>query len=239
MESKNIFFSSFGQIEEEVVVGIDEAGRGPVVGYMVYGALVVPRGVLEDVGFKDSKVLTPAQRYNFFQMIKKKGFGYAYHCSHPDYITEMMQVRSVSLNEVSIGSVLRILDEVQSKCRRVDTIYVDALGDCRKYKERLEKDYPYRFVVEERADSKFQVVSGASIVAKVQRDMLISEFGEDLGSGYPSDPETIRWLRKNINVVFGFPPGVRYSWATVKKMLGERKSRPLKGALSGFYLDST
>lgn len=238
MESKNIFFSSLEQISEEVVVGIDEAGRGPVVGYMVYGALVAPKSALEATGFKDSKVLTHAQRHTFFQVIKERGFGYVYHCSHPDYITEMMQLGSTSLDEISIRSVFLILDEIKAKCKKVEVVYVDALGNCEKYKARLKENYPYMFVVEKRADSKFQVVSGASIVAKVQRDTLVSEFGNDLGSGYPSDPDTIRWLKRNVNAVFGFPPGVRYSWSTAKKILGERRSKPLKGALSGFYFDS-
>ncbi|KAG5859327.1 ribonuclease HII [Encephalitozoon hellem] len=239
MESKNIFFSSLEETSEEVVIGIDEAGRGPVIGYMVYGALVAPKSALEATGFRDSKVLTPAQRHCFFQMIKERGFGYVYHCTHPDYITEMMQLRSTTLDRISIASVFQILDEIKAKCKKVEAVYVDTLGDCEKYKAKLNAGYPYRFVVEKKADSKFQVVSGASIVAKVQRDALISEFGNDLGSGYPSDPDTVEWLKRNANVVFGFPPGVRYSWSTAKKILGERKSKPLKGILSGFYFDST
>ncbi|AFN82678.1 ribonuclease HII [Encephalitozoon romaleae SJ-2008] len=238
MENKNVFFSSLKKISEEVVVGIDEAGRGPVVGYMVYGALVAPKSALKSTGFKDSKVLTHAQRHTFFQTIKEKGLGYVYHCTHPDYITEMMQLGSTSLDEISVNSVFRILDEIKAKCENVEGVYVDALGNCEKYKARLKKKYPYMFVVEKRADSRFQIVSGASIVAKVQRDLMISEFGNDLGSGYPSDPSTIRWLKRNTNAVFGFPPGVRYSWSTVKKILGERRSKPLKGALSGFYFNS-
>ncbi|ADM11202.1 ribonuclease HII [Encephalitozoon intestinalis ATCC 50506] len=239
MEGKNIFFSSLEEISEEVVVGIDEAGRGPVIGYMVYGALISSRTTLENTGFRDSKVLTSGQRHDFFKMIKERGFGYVYHCTHPDYITEMMQVKSTSLNEISLISVLKILEEIKAKCKKVDTVYVDALGDCEKYKARLEEAYPYKFVIEEKADSKFQIVSGASIVAKVQRDILISQFGSNLGSGYPSDPDTIKWLKRNANAVFGFPPGVRYSWATVKRILGERRSKPLKGDLEGFYLNNT
>lgn len=239
MENRNIFFSSLEETAGEVVVGIDEAGRGPVLGYMVYGALVAPRSVLQTMRLKDSKVLTAVQRQELFMSIKKQGLGYVYHCVHPDYITEMMMLKGTSLNEISVACVLKILGEIRAKCRDVDTVYVDALGDCGKYKERLERHYPYKFVVAEKADAKFPVVSGASIVAKVQRDMLVSEFGHDLGSGYPSDPDTVQWLKRNVDAVFGFPPGVRYSWVTVKRMLGERRSKPLKGMLEGFYLGST
>lgn len=234
----NVFFSALKRMEEPVVVGIDEAGRGPVVGYMVYCALVLPLDVAESVRFVDSKTLTHAQRMTFFESIEKAGFGYVCHCSHPDYITEMMLSGTASLNEVSEMSVLRMLNEVRRMCSDVRAVYVDALGACDGYRKRLEGRFPYKFVVEEKADSKFRVVSGASIIAKVRRDLMLAEFGGDIGSGYPSDPVTISWLKRNVNKVFGFPRGVRHSWATAKKMLGERKSNTLGGSLKGFYLDS-
>lgn len=235
----NIFFSNLDENNESVIVGIDEAGRGPVLGYMVYSALVLPARMPKSLGFKDSKALTSSQRHMMFEAIKREGFGYVYHCNHPNYISEMMLSKSMTLNEISVASVLRLLGEVGKKCSAVDTVYIDALGNCDKYKSRLEKVFPYRFVITEKADSKFQVVSGASIVAKVNRDALMADFGEGLGSGYTSDPNTIAWLRQNTNKVFGFPCGVRYSWITIKKMLGERRSKPLKGMLSGFYLSHT
>lgn len=232
----NIFFSTLNETAEDVIVGIDEAGRGPVIGYMVYGALIMPKNWSKPTKFKDSKVLQSSQRESLLETIKRDGFTYAYHCTHPSYISEMMLSGSMTLNEISIVSVTKLLSEVRAKCHNVDTVYIDALGNCEEYKARLKKDFEYEFVITEKADSKFQVVSGASIVAKVHRDLLLSEFGEDIGSGYPSDPRTVAWLKRNVNKVFGFPNGVRHSWATVKNILGSRSSKPLKGAFSGFYL---
>ncbi|KAH9411792.1 ribonuclease [Ordospora pajunii] len=240
---KNVFFSSFeqdGKFSKEAVVGIDEAGRGSVMGYMVYGALIMPRGFSEAVEFKDSKKLSSSTRARLFECIKEhKEFEYIYYCNHPDYISEQMLSGDKNLNEISFDSILKILDEITKRCKTVSTVYIDALGDCKECAKKLEMLYPYNFVVKEKADATFKVVSGASIVAKVMRDSMMLEFGKDVGSGYPADPDTVKWLNKNINNVFGFPTGVRYSWVTIKRMLGERKSLPLKGSLAGFYANSS
>lgn len=231
----DIFFSTLAETAEEVDVGIDEAGRGPVLGYLVYAALAMPRGC-RFMNFRDSKILTAVQRSRLFEDIAQQGLGYVYHCISPTNISETMLSGSKTLNDMSIESVQRILREVGRTCRNVGTVYIDALGNCETYRRRLEKDFPYRFVIAEKADSKFQAVSGASIVAKVKRDALISELG-DVGSGYPADPNTVAWLRRSMDPVFGFPSCVRHSWGTAKRMLGERQSKPLKGIFSGFYLD--
>ncbi|KAM0672593.1 hypothetical protein OCOL_000324 [Ordospora colligata] len=239
---KNIFFSSFEKdckFSKEAVVGIDEAGRGSVMGYMVYGALIMPKDFSETDGFKDSKKLSPSIRTRLFENIHKHTeLEYIYHCNHPDYISDQMFSGDKNLNEISFDSIVKILDEIKKRCKTVNTVYIDALGDCKECADKLGKLYPYNFVIKEKADATFKVVSGASIIAKVKRDLMMLEFGENVGSGYPADPDTIKWLKKNMNKVFGFPAGVRYSWATIKRMLGERKSLPLKGPLIGFYTNN-
>ena len=102
----------------------------------------------------------------------------------------------------------------------------DTLGDPSRHKEKLKGKFPgLEFVVESKADVTYPVVSAASIVAKVTRDREIrrqcEEMGgqEDLGSGYPSDPATKEWLTKHVDSVFGFPSLVRFSWATVNRLL--------------------
>ncbi len=85
-----------------------------------------------------------------------------------------------------------------------------------------------KFLVTEKADSKFVVVSAASVCAKVERDEMVQnwKFSEDIpladmnwGSGYPSDPQTKAWLKRNTDPVFGFPDVVRFSWSTCDKIL--------------------
>lgn len=87
------------------------------------------------------------------------------------------------------------------------------------------------FVVSEKADSKFPIVGAASICAKVTRDNIIRdekireripEIEQGLGSGYPSDPATKRWLQAIFDPVFGFPSNVRFSWSTIDNIFAER-----------------
>lgn len=99
----------------------------------------------------------------------------------------------------------------------------------------MEKDYkdayPHvKFVVAEKADSKYPVVGAASICAKVTRDQEIknNKMVEPLilssvtGSGYPSDPATKKWLQDVFDPVFGYPSNVRFSWSTIEKIFHDR-----------------
>lgn len=88
---------------------------------------------------------------------------------------------------------------------------------------------------ESKADDKYPVVSAASIVAKVSRDLQLNtwvfkeamavgqEFDHEFGCGYPSDPKSKIWLQKHCDDVFGFPSLVRFSWKTCKDMIAKNK----------------
>jgi len=88
-----------------------------------------------------------------------------------------------------------------------------------------------KVVAEHKADDKYPVVSAASIIAKVTRDSMLKEiakeFGEDIGSGYPSDPVTVgfiaKWIKENGNA----PPHTRCSWETVRKMMAASMNRKI------------
>jgi ribonuclease HII len=71
------------------------------------------------------------------------------------------------------------------------------------------------------ADSRFVIVSAASIVAKVNRDKAIAKLRKvhDLGSGYPSDKKTINFVSKYISDKKEIPSFVRKSWKPVQAML--------------------
>lgn len=90
-----------------------------------------------------------------------------------------------------------------------------------------------RWEVEHKGDTKFPAVSAASILAKVERDRRIeaiaAELGQEIGSGYPADPATERFLRDYIRANKDLPPFARRSWKTSRKMLKEAgiPQRPL------------
>ena len=115
----------------------------------------------------------------------------------------------------------------------VKKVYVDTVGKPEIYQKKFEekfKMFDIVFTVTTKADSKFPVVSAASIVAKVTRDRILENWvfqeslktlnlSREFGSGYPGDPNTKKWLRKSIDRVFGFPTLARFSWKTSVNLL--------------------
>lgn len=241
LDEMNKFFSTIRDTEEAVIAGIDEAGRGPVLGPMVYAIYVMRPSA--PTSFKDSKILSVAERERLFAGIQRQSrdkrdvAGYAYLAVAPECITTHMEAGSLNLNAIAHKAVLRLLSELSLHCRNVSAVYVDGLGNNTKYAAFLSSHFPFRFIVENKADSTYQVVSGASIVAKVTRDSFIS--GLDAGCGYPSDPKTKAWLRRHCNSFYGFPSCVRHSWATAKALLPQKSSRKLGGSLAGFFTGPT
>lgn len=230
LEELNKFTTRMTVTDLPVVVGIDEAGRGPAVGPMVYAAYAIPIGT--KTSYKDSKLLSKPARELFF----KNMANYTAIEIDPVYITSHMEAGTKTLNDIAREAVIILLNEISSKCKNIETIYVDALGDCEKYRKFLNSKFNYKFIVECKADSKYQVVSGASIVAKVIRDRVVD--GYDCGSGYPSDPKTVEWLRRSPKGIVGMGRRVRHSWKTVKRMFKVRNSRGLTGEFQGFYTGS-
>ena len=106
------------------------------------------------------------------------------------------------------------------------------VGPPEKYQDKLKKIFPqFEITVAKKADSTYPIVSAASICAKVTRDhaLKVWKFPEgikltaaDFGSGYPGDPTTKRFLTENIDVVFGFPRLVRFSWSTAENALADK-----------------
>nr|XP_033327367.1 ribonuclease H2 subunit A [Megalopta genalis] len=230
-----VYLSKVPQIckDEPCQLGIDEAGRGPVLGPMVYGIAYAPlseKKLLVDLGCADSKSLTEEKRDDIFDEICKHGetMGWAVDVISPNTISNSMYRRSkTSLNEVSMVSAIELAQRVIEEGARITEIYVDTVGKPEKYQARLEQIFPgLKIVVAKKADSTYPIVSAASICAKVSRDHAIrawqfleGDINSEYGSGYPNDPETKKWLSQHVDPVFGFPRIVRFSWSTAEKIL--------------------
>lgn len=230
LEFLNTFYSNLENNNQPVIAGIDEAGRGPAIGPMVYGLYVATLD--EKTSFKDSKVLCKEAREKMFTSMKR----YAYYMIDPCYITSYMESGVKNLNEIAKEAVVKLLAELTSKCKNVKCVYIDGLGNNEAYKKYLEQFFNLTFIIENKADSKYQSVSGASIVAKVTRDEAVDKL--NLGSGYPSDPITQTWLNRNAKTLLNYNRNVRHSWATIKSLLPQKKARRLEKSLSNFYTDS-
>ncbi|KAJ7296077.1 hypothetical protein O6H91_02G002000 [Diphasiastrum complanatum] len=216
------------------LMGIDEAGRGPVLGPMVYGCAYCPLIKKEELGsmqFADSKTLTEAKRQELFECIKAdSSMAWAVDVIDPkDLSAQMLQRERRSLNVISYESAKGLINCTLNLGVHLAEVFVDTVGDAEKYQAWLTERFPQiKFTVSKKADSLFPIVSAASIVAKVTRDRslrdwkldeTLSTISRDFGSGYPADPETKAWLLQHKDAVFGFPSLVRFSWATCKPLI--------------------
>ena len=201
------------------ILGIDEAGRGSVLGPMVIAGVVVPEKmekVLERMGVKDSKRLTPNRRTILSRKLKKM-LDYEIVVISAREIDEM-RAEGINLNEIEKNAMESILLKLKPEKAIVDAVDVKA----ERFQENLRIDTGLNVIAEHKADDKYIEVSAASIIAKAERDDQIAQINKDfiksggIGSGYPSDPKTKDFLK---NYTYDeMPDFVRRSWATVAKM---------------------
>lgn len=215
-----------------IIAGVDEAGRGPVIGPLVICAYAVEADKeqeLKKIGVKDSKMLSALQREKLATELKK-GI-YILKSATAAEITEVMQ-RKVSLNEYEAQVIGELLTKLE-KTTAFQTVYVDSPDPVpSKFAVRIKKYYKgnAEIVAENKADVTYPVASAASIVAKVERDAEIEKIkkiiGEDFGSGYPADPNTKKFLEKHYNDV-NVQEYIRHEWATVKNLKEKAQQKGL------------
>ncbi|XP_056136853.1 ribonuclease H2 subunit A [Lampris incognitus] len=222
---------------EDCCLGIDEAGRGPVLGPMVYGICYCPvskKEELKNLKVADSKTLSETERERLFKKLDEtKSFvGWALQILSPNTIsTSMLQRSKYNLNALSHDAAIGLVQYALDSGVQVKELYVDTVGPADKYEDKLSKRFPgIEVTVRPKADSLFPVVSAASICAKVARDHSVKDwkFPENLeeveldyGSGYPNDPKTKAWLLKYLDPVFGYPQFVRFSWSTAQTLMDD------------------
>ena len=221
------------------VIGIDEAGRGPVIGSMFIGfsIIILDEGLkslndyqdeLVRMGVKDSKLLTPKKRGEIYNKLSDM-MDLKYVQLIPSYIDEN-NFSGGKLNELEISAIIKILEQ-----ERPNLVILDALtSKPEKFGDELLKrlSFECKIISENKADVKYSIVGAASIVAKELREKELKEIREnikiDCGSGYPGDPKTKEFLEKNWdNKEFDFI--FRKSWATYKNVV--EKHRPKKSLL--------
>lgn len=209
--------------------GIDEAGRGPVIGPLVICGVCADESAeesLKALKVRDSKLLTPKQREALFERIKKAANKFEIIIVEPKEIdlAVLSKKKEDNLNWLEARKSVEIINKLRPDhaildCPSTNTkAYNDYVNELLKTKSRL--------LCEHKADAKYAVVAAASILAKVTRDRMIKELEKKygkIGSGYPSDPVTKEFLQKNFNK---HPEIFRHSWTTFKRaMEGAGQSR--------------
>jgi len=210
-----------------VIVGVDEAGRGPVIGPLVVAGVAVESDVpLRQMNCRDSKKLSPEKREALAPEIEK--------VSQFEVVVIPAEQIDVMRAEMSLNDFeAKLFAEVIAKLRP-ETAYVDAADvDEIEFKRSVRRELAFdvEIVSQHNADELFPVVSAASILAKVCRDRemrsIEESIGMTIGSGYPSDPDTIAFLEKWIREKGSLPPHTRASWDTARRLLAESKNRKL------------
>jgi len=192
-----------------LICGIDEAGRGPILGPLVMAGILIEEkeaSQLDAIGITDSKLLTPEQRDLFFTKIKKIVKNHLILSIPPQEVDEAVNGKDgLNLNTLEAKKTIEIINELNPD---------NAILDCpstntRQYKDLILskiKNKKIIVVCEHKADLNYVAVGAASILAKVTRDKEIGKIKKeikiDFGSGYLSDPKTKKFLVLYVGYAF-------------------------------------
>ncbi|MEM0156859.1 MAG: ribonuclease HII [Thermoplasmataceae archaeon] len=205
--------------------GLDEAGRGPVIGPMVVAMVCATNTAMKKIGARDSKTMSPASRTKMFREIKESASGYSYRIIGSQEINRKME--TMTLNQIEEEAYISLIADSGCEC----TYYVDAFDvNEDRLTSRLSSLTGKNVLCSHKADAIFPVVSAASIIAKVVRDSEIEKlkltYG-DFGSGYPSDPRTVSFLERSIAENTDITEIVRIHWETYRRLISHRANRRL------------
>jgi ribonuclease HII len=201
------------------VLGIDEAGRGCVLGDLVVAGFAADdrdEAELRSAGAADSKSVPAAKRQTAREQLALLGRIEVRRVT-------ARQIDAANLNALEEAAIVELIREVHP-----DVVRLDALGHpntlpalAKRLKKALPRGLRPEFTIEPKADATYAEVGAASIFAKTLRDEILdgwrSEYG-DFGSGYPSDPKTRGWLAQWARTGKAWPEFVRQRWATIEEL---------------------
>lgn len=215
-----------------MICGVDEAGRGPVIGPLVVaGVTYEDDKLLIDNKIGDSKKYSPSKRFELEKIIKKSASNYEIIKISASDIDAMRKI--MTINEIEVNLFSEIINRL-----RPDMCYVDAadVNDSRFGKDIIKKlKFKSNIISKHKADAIYPIVGAASILAKTARDYEIYIISKKLqkklnlpmGSGYPSDPITINFLNKWFENYGSFPEYVRSSWKTAENIIKQNRNSKL------------
>ncbi len=199
--------------------GIDEAGKGPVIGPMVVSIVCCDVSYLKGIGVKDSKLLSAKKRSELFNKISEKCF-VKYKIISAEDINQLIYARGIAkIDEDAMAELLAYADSVT---------YIDCLGPEEKKTKMFRETSGKKVFCIHDADVKFPAASAASIISKVLSDAEIEKLHEkygDFGSGYPSDLKTRDFLRTFLKEDPQPSKIVRMTWGTVYGILSNMPTR--------------
>lgn len=218
------------------ILGIDEAGRGAVLGSMFIGGVLVDEADMEELGqlgLKDSKDLTDGQREGFVPEITEMAADTFVKEVTATDIDELRKI--MSLNVIEIKAFAHIIQELEPDKVFIDLPEPDGDRFVKKVKNELPDEPRYQDIVmvaEHKADENYPIVSAASILAKSGREAhtadLKEAYGVPFNTGYAHDEKTIDFLKQHLAENGELPEETRESWATAKRIKAENEQRGLQ-----------
>jgi ribonuclease HII len=215
-----------------MICGVDEAGRGPVLGPLVVaGVTFKDDSKLIEYRVKDSKQLTPKRRKMLAKIIQEFALNYEVLVIPAKDIDDMRKV--MTLNEIEVNAFTQVIKKLKPETCYVDSADVneDRFGD------DILAGLSFKPIIisKHKADENYPIVSAASILAKTRRDEEVKEIAQQLeyklnlplGSGYPADPITQKFFKTWLERFGKLPPHTRHSWKTSQNLLKEIKNKKL------------
>ena len=210
-----------------LIGGVDEAGRGSIVGSLVIAGISIRESkiaILKEMGVKDSKLLTPKARARLFDSIIKVADAICIRKINPIEVDKSVMLKSLNKLEAKVMAI--VINNIGAK-----EVYVDCCDiNPQRYKGYLEQHLTCTPEIHSmhHADAINIVVSAASIIAKITRDQEIQSIRakhHNIGSGYPSDERTMKFISRWVNKHGSAPEFARKSWKPLRLMLEQTMVR--------------
>lgn len=213
-----------------LILGIDEAGRGSVIGSLfIAGVLVeeIDLDKLKEIGVKDSKLLTHKKRIELETKIKKIAKEVKVIKVLPREIDDAVESDHLNLNWLEAIKQAEIINELNPDKAIIDCPSPN-IKAYTNYLRKLLEDKDVELIVEHKADVNFVICGAASIIAKCEREKEVLELKKkygDIGPGYPANSITQKFIKENID---NYPEIFRKSWMTYKNHDNARKQKSLE-----------
>ncbi len=219
-----------------LILGIDDAGRGPVIGPMVLAGCLIDDKVeseLKKLGVKDSKQLTQKRREFLSEKIKELAETFEIVLAQPDEI-DGKNHDGINLNALEAIKMAEVINKVNKGFTKIKVIIDCPSVSIEKWKDYLKTKIHnlsnLEIVCEHKADVNHISVSAASVLAKCVREIemgkLKEQYGTEIGSGYCSDPSTMKFLQKH-SQTYGDKGIFRKTWSTWKDVCSMAEQKKL------------
>ncbi len=204
------------------VLGIDEAGRGPVLGPLVMAGVMIEEGREAMLGeVKDSKLVPHKKRLKLDQHLKEN-FEHKVVVTSPQEIDAALNSKDLNLNWLEAHKQAEIINALKPEVAIIDCPSTNP-SKFEEYLRNLLDNKSIKLIVEHKADAIYPVCSAASILAKVERENQVDKMKEkygNTGSGYPADPKTKAFIKDNWDKC---PEIMRTTWNTYKRIADKEK----------------